>query len=350
MKFIKRTLPREELALFARQLSLVTDSDVSIQQGLGIISDRTGNHRIKAICSDVTDKLNKGIPFHDALKKHEAVLGTLFVEMTGVGELSGNLPIMLERTANSLEKQIETSRKIRTAVSYPLILGTLMLAVIILLLVYVLPMFNEILTSLGGSMNPLTRGLMNFGLFVSNNILWILLVIVIIIVTVFFIRFTEGGRKYIDYIKIHFPWFRKINLSDIAAVFARNLSMLIKSGINITIAIGMLRGIIGNTIIAGKLKETEESLEKGERIEKAFEKLNLFPDLLIKLFSVAMETGGLDRTLEKAAEIMEKETDEKLERMTSVLEPVMIILLSLLVGFILISVILPVTGILNSIG
>jgi type IV pilus assembly protein PilC len=211
-------------------------------------------------------------------------------------------------------------------------------------------MFNDILTSLGGDMNPMTRGLMNFGLFVSNNFIWIIIVIVVITAAIMLMRVTDQGRKYIDFLKLHFPWFRKINRSDIAAVFARNLAMLIKSGINITIAVGMLRGIIGNSIISEKLRQTEESLSQGERIETALGKLNLFPDLLIKLFSVAMETGGLDRTLEKAAEIMEKETDDKLERMTSVLEPLMIIVLSLLVGFILISVILPVTGILNAIG
>ncbi|HPQ46549.1 MAG TPA: type II secretion system F family protein [Clostridia bacterium] len=350
MSFIKRTLPKEELALFARQLALVADSDVPMQQGMAIIIERSSNHRINAICNDVTEALNKGVSFHEAIKLHEAVLGKLFVEMVKAGEQSGNLPIMLERTAVSLEKQIETGRKIRSAVSYPLILGTLMLAVIVLMLVYVLPMFNDILTSLGGEMNPMTRGLMEFGLFVSGNFIWIIAAIVAVAAIIFLLRYTDRGRKYIDYLKLNFPWFRKINRADMAAVFARNLAMLIKSGINVTIAIGMLRGIISNSIISEKLKEAEESLDRGERIEKALGRLNLFPDLLIRLFSVAMETGGLDRTLEKAAEIMEKETEDKLERMTSVLEPIMIIILSLLVGFILISVILPVTGILNSIG
>ncbi|MBN1624613.1 MAG: type II secretion system F family protein [Clostridia bacterium] len=350
MAFIKKTLQKEEIALFARQLSLVADSDVPMQQGLAIISERNRNPKINVICQDVTDRLNQGVSFHEAIRLHEAVLGKLFVEMVQAGELSGNLPIMLERTAASIEKQMETSRKIRSAVSYPLILGTLMLAVIVLMLFYVLPMFNDILTSLGGDMNPMTRGLMNFGLFVSNNFIWIIIVIAVIAAAIMLMRVTDRGRKYVDFLKLHFPWFRKINRSDIAAVFARNLAMLIKSGINITIAIGMLRGIIGNSIISEKLRQTEDDLSHGERIETALGKLKLFPELLIKLFSVAMETGGLDRTLEKAAEIMEKETDDKLERMTSVLEPLMIIVLSLLVGFILISVILPVTGILNSIG
>jgi len=350
MALFNKTLPMEEIALFARQLSLVADSDVPMQQGLGIISERSKNKKIRVICRDVTERLNNGISFHEAILDHVEVLGSLFVEMTKVGELSGNLPVMLERTADSLDKQTETRQKIRSAVSYPLILGTLMLAVIILLLVYVLPMFNEILTSLGGTMNPMTRGLMNFGMFVSNNFIWIMLAILIVVLIFIFAGLTKAGRKAKDFLKLYLPWFGSINRSDIASVFSRNLAMLIKSGINVTIAVGMLRGIVGNMIIAEKLGETEEELGKGERIEKSFGKLRLFPELLIKLFSVAMETGGLDKTLEKAAEIMEKETDEKLERMTSIIEPIMIILLSLLVGFILVSVILPVTGILNSIG
>ena len=350
MALFNRTLPKEETALFARQISLVADSDVPMQQGLALISERAENTRIKEICADLIDKTNKGVSLHEALKKHTEPLGSLFVEMAGVGEKSGNLPVMLERTADSLEKQLETRSKIRSAVSYPLILGSLMLAVIILLLVYVLPLFNEILTSLGGTMNQMTQGLMNFGLFISRNILWILAVVLVIIIGFVLFGFTQKGRRFKDYLKLNLPWYKGIHRADLAAIFARNLSMLIKSGINITLAVGMMKGIIGNTIIADKLSETEEALGSGERIENAFGRLALFPGILIKLFSVAMETGGLDKTLEKAASIMERETNEKLERLTAVIEPVMIILLSLLVGFILISVILPVTGILNSIG
>ena len=350
MQLLKRTLPKEETALFARQLSLVAQSDVPMQQGLEIISDRSRNKKIQTICHTVADQLGKGISFTDAVSGYSDELGTLFIEMSSVGEKSGNLPIMLERVADSIEKDLETKSKIRSAVSYPLILGTLMLAVIVLLLVYVLPMFNEILTSLGGNMNSFTRGLMDFGIFISNNFVLIILVIVAVVLAAYIAGRTGRGRYFRDYMKLHLPWTRGINRADTASVFARNLAMLIRSGINVTIAVDMLRGIIDNRVIAVRLWKTEQSLSEGERIEKAFGELDLFPDILIKLFSVAMETGGLDKTLEKAADIMEKETDEKLERMTSVIEPLMVILLSVLVGFILISVILPVTGILNSIG
>lgn len=346
----KNPLPREEVSLFSRQLALVADSDVALQQGLAIIGERSSNRRIKKVCADVIESLNKGISFYDSIKKHESGLGSFFVEMAGIGEKSGNLPVMLERVSDSIDKQGETSQKIRSAVTYPFILGTLMLAVIVLLLVYVLPMFNDILTSLGGEMPGLTMGLMNFGIFISDNILWIIFILTFIALAFWLFKLTRAGREKTDYLKLHLPLFRKITRANAASRFARNLSMLIKSGVNITLAVEMLVSVIGNLHLAEKLKETVDDLEHGTRLEKAFEKLKLFPPLLIRLFSVAAETGQLEKTLEKAADIMEKETDERLERLTMVLEPVLIIFLSLLVGFILVSVILPVTGIMNAIG
>lgn len=346
----KQSIPDEDISLFSRQLALVADSDVSLQEGLAIIGEKSDNRHIKKISGEIIENLNKGISFYDSVKVYEDKLGSLFIEMAGIGERSGNLPIMLERVADSIDKDGETKQKLRSAIVYPSILAVLMLAVIVLLLVYVLPMFDEILASLGGEMPGITRGIMNFGFFLSDNVLWIILGIAVIVVLLVIMKLTEKGRIFSDHMKLKMPVIRKIESASVASRFSRNLAMLMKSGLNLTLSVEMLKSITYNKYIANKLDSVIEMLGKGSKPDIAFEELKLFPTLLVKLFSVANETGHMDDMLDKAAGIMEKAGDEQMERLTTVLEPLLIIILSLLVGFILISVILPVTGIMNAIG
>lgn len=346
----KQSIPGEDISLFSRQLALVADSDVSFQEGLSIIGDKSDNRQIERISKEIIDSLNKGVSFYDSIKNYKPFLGSLFVEMAGIGERSGNLPTMLERVADSIDKDNETKQKLRSAVTYPFILGILMLGVIVLMLVYVLPMFDEILTSLGGEMPPLTRGIMNFGFFISDNIYWILLAAAVLILIYTLTKITEKGRVWADHMKLILPVSRKIESSNVASRFSRNLSMLLKSGLNLTLSVEMLKSITYNKYIANKLEGVIDQLAKGIKPDVAFEELKLFPKLLVKLFSVANETGHMDIILDKAADIMGKTSEEQMEKLTTVLEPILIIVLSLLVGFILISVILPVTGIMNTIG
>ena len=346
----KQSIPGEDISLFSRQLALIADSDVSMQEGLAIIGEKSDSRQIKRISGEMIENLNKGVSFYDSVKGYESKLGALFIEMTGIGERSGNLPTMLERVADSIDKDNETKQKLRSAVVYPTILGVLMLAVIVLLIVYVLPMFDEILTSLGGEMPGVTKGIMNVGFFIANNILWIVLAIAILILIYVLTKITEKGRAFTDHIKLKLPIIRKIESANVASRFSRNLSMLLKSGMNLTLSVEMLKAITYNKYIAKKLDRVIGMLGKGIKPDVAFEELKLFPTLLVKLFSVANETGHMDAMLDKAADIMEKTGDDQMERLTTVLEPLLIIILSLLVGFILISVILPVTGIMNSIG
>lgn len=350
MSAAKQSIPGEDISLFSRQLALVADSDISLQDGLAIISEKSDNKHIKKISGEIIKNLNKGISFYDSIKEYDTKLGSLFIEMAGIGERSGNLPTMLERVADSIDKDIETRQKLRSAVVYPTILSVLMLAVIVLLLVYVMPMFDEILTSLGGEMPGITKGIMNFGFFLSDNILWIILAVAVIILLYVITKITKKGRVWTDYLKLRMPIIRKIESANVASRFSRNLSMLLKSGMNLTLSVEMLKAITYNKYIANKLDGIIQMLGKGSKPDIAFEELKLFPSLLVKLFSVANETGHMDVMLDKAANIMEKSGDEQMERLTTVLEPLLIIILSLLVGFILISVILPVTGIMNAIG
>jgi type IV pilus assembly protein PilC len=225
-----------------------------------------------------------------------------------------------------------------------------MLGVVVALIAYVMPMFNEILTSMGGAIPPFTRAILDASLFLSDNILWLLGIILLLVLVPLVIRTTVRGRELFSRIGFIMPVQKDILASGLASRFARNLGLLNRSGINMITSMEMIKTVMGNPYLEGKIQQAAELLKKGESFDKAIASLELFPPILIKLMAVAYGTGHIDRTLEKAAMVMEGELDSRLEKLTTVIEPLMIIVLSVFVGIILLSVILPVAGIINTLG
>lgn len=345
-----KRIPKEEIIVFTRQLSLVIDSDVSLYEGLEMIKDKSDNAVLITVIEGMLEQLRSGHSLTDAIKSYKDQFSPFIVNMVDIGEQSGDLTNTLGQIADAYERDLEARAKVKSAVTYPIILAALMLGVILLLVLQVLPMFNDILTSLGGEMPALTGSILGISLFIGNYI-WVFTAIVVIIVAfILYYRSTEKGRFALDRLKFKMPIIRDISSSMAAVRFARNLAVLIRSGISMSIGMDMIKPIMNNRYVAEELDKASTSMKKGEPADKVIESLNLFPWVLVKLFSVAQTTGHMDTMLDKAADVMEKETDARLDRLTTVIEPILIIILSVIVGIILISVILPIIDIMNSIG
>ena len=343
-------LPKEELIIFTRQLALIIDSDVSMFEGLALIKEKTDHEGMKEIIERILKDLHMGKSLGESLKTLEGSFPAFIINMINIGEQSGDLTSTLEQVADAYERELETRNKVRSAVTYPIILSVLMLGVILLLVLQVLPMFNEILQSLGGDMPTLTKGIIAISLFIGKFIWVFALIIVALIVGIIFYKRTEKGRAYFDQIAFKLPVIKDINASLAAVRFSRNLAVLIRSGINMSIGMEMIEPIMNNSYVQARITIARKNLNQGAPADKVIESLDLFPWVLVKLFSVAQTTGHMDSMLDKAADVMEKETDARLERLTTVIEPILIIILSSIIGVILISVILPIISIMNAIG
>lgn len=343
-------IPKEELIIFSRQLALVIESEVSLVEGLTLIQDKADHKLLQSSIGDVIKDIQVGESIGSALKKKESVFSPFFVNMIHIGEESGDMATILNQIADTYEKEEETTKKVRSAVTYPIILTVLMLGVVVLLIVQILPMFNDILTSLGGTMPAFTKGMMEIGLFVGKYIYIILIVIVLIIMVGFLMRSNEGGRYALDRNKLRVPIQKGIIGSLSAVRFSRNLGLLINSGLNISIALDMVKPVMNNLYIEQQIDEVKKDINEGKAIGDALERLNLFPWVLIKLFAIAQNTGHMDQVLFRAADVMEKDLDNRLNKLTTVIEPALIIILSIIVGVILLSVILPIVDIMNAIG
>lgn len=345
-----KELSNPELSSLSRQLALVLDSDLSLQEGLALISGQTKSKTVKQLLSRVEAKLNEGHALGAAFALEKDVLPAFYIEMVQMGEQSGNLEKVLLRVADSYDKDTEVSNRVVSAVTYPIILTVLMLCVIVLLLAEVLPMFDDVLSSLGGEMPGITRVFMSIGSFISTYFYILLAVVAVIILAVVLLRQSRRGIEWLDAVKLKTP-FRKRFVKNIACVrFSRSLSMLLRSGIGVAQSVRMASAIMTNTRIKALVQKAADKIEQGKTLKQALASLGLFPELLLRMLAVAESTGHTDEMLDKAADVMEKELDERLTKLTTVLEPALILVLSIIIGIVLISVILPVTRIMNAVG
>lgn len=347
---IAKELSSADLSSLSRQLALVVDSELSLQEGLELIAGQSKAKTVKELLSRVETRLNEGDSLAEAFAKETDVLPDFYIQTIRIGEQSGNLEKVLSRVADSYDKDAKISAKVMQAVTYPIILTILMLGVIILLLSEVMPMFDEVLSSVGGDMPGITRALMDIGRFISTYFYIIIAIIALAVVMVIAIRQTEQGRERLDGFRLKMPIQRGIVKNTAAVRFARTLAMLIRSGIGLAEGVRMTGNIVMNTRIKALIEKAADSIEQGSTLKQALLSLGLFPGLLLRILAVAESTGHTDDMLDKSADVMEEELDERLTRLATVLEPALIIVLSVIIGIVLISVILPVTRIMNAVG
>jgi type IV pilus assembly protein PilC len=350
MKKNKKQLDNQIIATFIRQLGLVLDSDLPVNSGLEVIKSKSNHAKLISIISTVQEGLKEGYSLSEGLNKFEDELSPFVISMIELGEKSGSMTGVMDQIADSIEKEIEIKEKVKAALSYPIILSLLMFGVIILLVVKVMPTFNDILFSLGGEMPAFTRGMMSVSEFISGNIFIILAVIGALGFGYYAYGNTEKGTYTLDKLKFSTPIQKHIVSALLGAKFSRNLSLLLKSGFSFSIALEMLKPIMNNLYMTELIDNAIVRLKEGESLADVIENFNIFPGVMIRLFSVAQQTGHMDQMLDKVADEMEKEADMRLDSIATVLEPLLIIVLSILVGVILVSVILPIINILNAIG
>ncbi len=345
-----KELSSADLSSLSRQLALVVDSDLSLQEGLELISQQTKSKSAQQMLQRVKDRVIEGHALSEAFANEQRSLPVFYIQMLKMGEQSGNLVRVLTRVADSYDKEAKIAAKVMSAVTYPLILTVLMLCVIVLLLVEVLPMFEEVLSSLGGELPGITRALMDVGTFIGDYFYILLAVIAAGVLAVIILRQSPRGRELLDAYKLKIPVRRGITRSICAVRFSRNLAMLLRSGITLATSVRMTAAVVMNSRIEALMLKAAESIEQGETLREALLTLGLFPGLLLRILAVAENTGHTDDMLDRAADVMEEELDERLTKLTTVLEPALIIVLSVIVGVVLVSVILPVARIMNAVG
>lgn len=331
----------KDISIFCRQFSVVITAGISILRGLEIVKQQTENKKLLGILNVVYEDVQMGKSLSTAMGKHPE-FPEMLKNMIEVGEASGTLDTILQRMAVYYDKEYKQQQKIRQALTYPIVVCIVAVAVVIFLVTKVIPSFISILSSNGSTSLPLpTRMVLGLSNFIRYK--WYILVIIIALI-VFGIKAmvkSEEGREKFDNFKLTMPLFGKINKKILTARFARTFGILMGSGVPLLQSIGICSNVVGNTVVRKVLDASRDDIKKGSSIADTLTKANLFPMMLTQMIKIGEESGSLDDVLTKTSDFYDTEVETATAQLTTMIEPIIIIVLGVIVAFIILSIILP---------
>lgn len=338
-----------DFVVFLRQFSTLIRAGVPVVEAMHVLANQTESKVLKRSLLDVEDELRQGNSLSTATAKYPKIFSAMFINMIKAGEASGAIDDTLDRLATQYEKQNETKQKIISALTYPMVLGVIAIAVVIFLLVGVVPTFVAMFADFGADLPLITRFVL--GASEWMQVFWwlILLFFALFAFGIGFARKQKQSKYYLDYFLLRMPIFGKLLQKASIARLTRTLSSLLTSSVPILQAISIVEKIAENEVIARVLEEARGSLEKGESLTTPMKAHWAFPPLVTQMISIGESTGSLDSMLEKIADFYEKEVDNATDRLKSLIEPLMIVVLAVIVGTIVTSILVPMFDIFNHI-
>lgn len=342
-------VPREELATFCEQVALVQKSGIPLSEGIEMMQDGAHGRRIEPLLASLAKAMAQHMPLSDAMQETGGFPAYL-VQMARVGERSGNLDHVMDGLADFYAKDADLRRKLRSALVYPSVLAVMMLAVIVLIIVRVLPLFDEILSSFGGRMPAFSRGLLQFGSFLSERWLVVGLVLIAVVVALLLFWKSPSGRRLRDRIVLNGPVVGPLYQRIYAARFSQALAYLLRSGVDMDSALGMTEAVMDNQVVADRIASLRKEVADGKDLFEALGQTRIFPKLFVRLLALGNRTGDLDGVMAKVAASYESEVEAQLTRFSGIVEPLLVVVLSVIVGAILLSVMLPLVEIIGAVG
>ena len=331
-----------EITLFGRGLASLLKSGVHILEALNIISEQSENPHLKSILLDIHGAVKDGATLSSTLANFPRLFSPLYIAMIRTGENSGELPGALQRIADHRAKQEEILSRFRMAMAYPILMAIVGLATVIFMFTFVIPRLMGIYISMGQNLPLPTRILISTSEGIRHGWFWIILVLVASSLAAIGRTKTKAGRLSLSIFNLHLPILGNFILKTELSRFCRTLGLLIKSGLPILNAIDISIPVLRNEIIKNKLRQSYGDLEQGGSFGKSLKKSKLVPLFMSNLIIVGEESGRLDDALEEVASAYERDTDEAIKTFTSLLEPLMILGMGLIVGFIVVAMLLPI--------
>jgi type IV pilus assembly protein PilC len=338
------------LAVFCRQFSTMVDAGVSLVRCLDVLGQQTQDVKLKKIIADIGERVESGESLSRAMQRHPRTFSNLFIGMVKAGEVGGVLEETLQRLSHFLEKDVELRRKVKSAMTYPVLVAIMATGITGFLVYWFVPQWAAILTDLGLKKDELPAPT-KFLIAISDVIKfhwWIVAISIVVIVIAYrlFVS-TRFGRRVADRVKLKIPIFGKLHHKICMARFSRTMGTLLTSGVPILQAMETVAGTVGNTIMADAVLEARARIREGDRIGDPLEESKLFPPMVVHMIGVGEESGSLDFMLQKIADFYEAEVEAQLASLTAALEPLMIVSLGFVVGFIVISMFLPLVDVIS---
>lgn len=333
---------KRALAVFTRQFSTMLGAGLPLLTCLEILSKQTESAGLKTVLGEVRADVEGGLSLADALRRQPKVFDNLFVNMVESGETGGALDVILERLATYLEKTVALQRKIRGAMIYPIIISVVAVLAIAILLIFVIPIFAKMYQGVGRELPAMTQLVMKISDFMKVAALPLLIGLILLFTMIRRWHKTEFGAKTMDPLILRLPVFGDLVRKQAIARFSRTLSTLLSSGVPIIDALEITAKSAGNWVIEDAILKARVSIKGGENIADPLSKTAVFPPMVTQMIAIGEASGGLDEMLKKVADFYDAEVDQAVENLTNALEPIIMVFLGGIVGFLVISMYLPI--------
>ncbi len=342
-------IKKVHISRFTRQFATMIGAGLPMVQCLEILSQQMESAELRRVLGEVKESVQAGTTLSEALSRHKKVFDNLFVNMVDAGEIGGALDVILARLATYREKADALARKVKGAMIYPAVVMIVAAGVTLIMLTYIVPVFAKMFSGLGAELPGPTRFILSLSAFLRGNILIGLVLAILLIVAYKVYSKTDQGRLNIDKVKLRIPLIGDLIRKSSIAKFSRTLATLMSSGVPILDALNITARASGNRVVHDAIKKSVLSIAEGETITQPLKQCGVFPPMVTQMISVGEKTGGLDDMLSKIADFYDEEVDAAVAALTSVIEPVIIVLMGVVIGGILVAMYLPMFEIIGQI-
>jgi type IV pilus assembly protein PilC len=344
------TVKNDDIAIFTRQLATLIEAGLPLVRSLNVLHEQLKTGPLKDILSNLSKEVSSGGTLSEAMSKYPNVFTSLYVNMIKAGEAGGVLEIVLERLAEFQEKNMALTRKVKSALTYPALVVIFSVIVLLFLTTFIIPKFMGIFENMNiGEMPKVTKFVMAMSSLMRDKWYIGIGLIVILIVGIKILNSFKNSKFFVDKFKLHLPVAGELIRKMEVARFSRTLGTLISSGVPILQALRITRGTMNNEVMSRALKRVHDSIREGESIAGPLKASGTFPLMVVNMIDVGEETGSLDTMLNKVADIYETEVDTTVNALTSILEPFLIVGMGIIVGFLVISMFMPLFKLMTSI-
>jgi type IV pilus assembly protein PilC len=343
-KLLNLKIKVKDLAVFCRQAATMIEAGIPLLQCLNILTQQTESKKLREILKAVVMDIENGKSLSEAFRIHQRYLPGIFIDMLTAGEVSGTLDQAMDRLANQFEKDHELKEKIKSAMTYPLVIGAFAFLAMVILLVVVVPIFVEIFEQVGAELPLPTRIMLGVSKACTNFWYLILPAPLLLYFGLKSFAATDRGKVITDRLLLKLPVYGKLTQKTITARFARTLATLLKSGVPLMQSLETVENVVGNTQVTKIIKAARENIKEGENMSPILLNASFFPPMAVNMIAIGEESGALDALLEKVAIYYEQEVETLVAKLSSVIEPLMIAGVGIMVGFIAVSIYLPLFG------
>lgn len=339
---LRTSVGLKTLVFFTRQMSTMFSAGLTIEKSLSNLAKEEKSNKFRKVLEKLANDIKKGFSLSEAMEQHPGVFNPLYISLVKAGEVSGTLHTVLDELSEYLEKIEDTRRKVWSAMAYPIFILCFLVVVVWGLFYYIIPMFADVYSSFDADLPAPTLAAIAISNLIREHVFFTFLGLLVLAMSFFLFYLSDRGRYIVDKVTLKIPVIGNLLENSIMSKFARTFSILMFAGVPIMETMELVENVVQNAVIETGIRKARVMVKEGYSVAGAFKKTGLFPSTLLQLMATGEETGDLDSLLRKAGDFHQKLVDSVIERLTSLIEPLMIILMAGMVGYIIIIIYLPI--------